>query len=161
MTKNPSTPLKGNNSPWLPSEKANEFVHYNTSTPPLCLDASTPKSNLLKNTFYDAENYTNLLHTNELLNSRNTVNIKTKEQLKSKQSEPLEQLKLSLANQVTDIWNSKHQIYLKNKSNTTKNVNNKIYISRDKSLNIDENKKENNTHYWPKGACLIDYGGRN
>ena len=163
MTKNPSTPLQRNKSPWLSSEKANEFVHCNTSTPPLCLDVSTPKLNLLKNTLYDGENYINLLHTDKLLNSRNTENIKIKEQLKSKskQSKPLEQLKLSLANQVTDIRNSKHQIYLKNKSNTTKNINNKIYISRDKSLNIDENKKENNTHYWPKGACIIAYGGRN
>ena len=34
-------------------------------------------------------------------------------------------------------------------------VSNKIHISRDKSLNIDENKTKNNAHYWPKGACLI------
>ena len=34
-------------------------------------------------------------------------------------------------------------------------VSNKIHISRDKSLNIDENKTKNNTHYWPKGTCLI------
>ena len=77
------------------------------------------------------------------------------EQLKSKQSEPVEQLKLSLAKQLTDIRTSKHQIYLEDKNNTTKNVSNKIYISHEKSLNIDENKKENNTHYWPKGTCLI------
>ena len=77
------------------------------------------------------------------------------EQLKSKPSEPSEQLKVSLAKQLTDIQNSKHQIYLEGKNNTTKNVSNKIYISREKSLNIDQNKKENNTHYWPKGACLI------
>ena len=30
-----------------------------------------------------------------------------------------------------------------------------MYISRDKSLNIHENKKENNTHIWPKETCLI------
>ena len=75
------------------------------------------------------------------------------EQLKSKQSEPSEQLKLSLAKQLTDIRNLKHQIYLKVKNNTTENVSNKIYIYIytyiycDKSLNIDGNKKENNTHY--------------
>ena len=85
------------------------------------------------------------------LNS-NTKNIKIIEQLKL---EPSEQLKLSLAKQLTDIWNSKHQVYLEDKNNTTKNVSNKIYISRDKSLNIDEKKKENNTHHWPKGTCLI------
>ena len=95
---------------------------------------------------FNEENYINLLHADELLNS-NTKNIKIKEQLKSKQSEPSEQLKLSLAKQLTDIRNSKHQIYLEDKNNTTKNVNSKIYISRNKSLNLDENRKETNTHY--------------
>ena len=95
---------------------------------------------------FNEKNYINLLHADELLNS-NTKNIKIKEQLKSKQSEPSEQLKLSLAKQLTDIRNSKHQIYLEDKNNTTKNVNSKIYISRNKSLNLDENRKETNTHY--------------
>ena len=95
---------------------------------------------------FNEKNYINLLHADELLNS-NTKNIKIKEQLKSKQSEPSEQLKLSLAKQSTDIRNSKHQIYLEDKNNTTKNVNSKIYISRNKSLNLDENRKETNTHY--------------
>ena len=95
---------------------------------------------------FNGKNYINLLHADELLNS-NTKNIKIKEQLKSKQSEPSEQLKLSLAKQSTDIRNSKHQIYLEDKNNTTKNVNSKIYISRNKSLNLDENRKETNTHY--------------
>ena len=54
-------------------------------------------------------NYINLLHLDELFKS-NTENMKIKEQLKSKQSEPSEQLKLSLAKQVTDTRNSKHQI---------------------------------------------------
>ena len=89
------------------------------------------------------------------MSSRNTVTYKIKEQLKSKQSGPLEQWKISLEKQLTDIRNSKHQIYLKDKNNTTKNVNNETYISRGKSLNIDENKKENNTHYWPRGKYLI------
>ena len=100
------------------------------------------------------ENYINLLHSHELLNS-NTENIKIKEQLKSKQSEPSEQLKPSLAKQLTDIQNLKHQIYLEDKNNTTKNVSNKIHISRVKYLDRDENKKENITHDWPKGTCLI------
>ena len=134
MTKNPSTSLQGSKSPWLPSSKANEFIDHRTSTRPLCLDANTPKLNLLKNPFYDGENYINLLHSDELSNSKNTENFKIKEQLKSKQLQPSEQLKLSLAKQLAYIRNSKHQIYLKDKSNTTKNVNNKIYI-RDKSLN--------------------------
>ena len=86
---------------------------------------------------YNEENYINLLHSDDVLNS-NIENVKVKEQLKSKESEPSEQLKLSLAKQLTDIRNSKHQIYLERKNNTTKNVSNKIYISRDKSLNIDE-----------------------
>ena len=154
MTKNPSAPLQGSKSPWLPFEKANEFIDHSTSTPPLCLDANTPKLNVLKNPLHNEENYINLLHSDELLHS-NTENIKIKEQLKSKQSEPSEQLQLSLAKQLTDIWNSKHQVYLEDKYNTTKNVSNKIYISRDKSLNIDQNKKENNTHSWPKGTYLI------
>ena len=85
------------------------------------------------------KNDVNLSHSEELLNS-NTKIIKKIEQLKSKRSEPLEQLKFSLAKQWSDIRNSKHQIYLEDKINTTKNVSNKIYISRDKSLNIDENK---------------------
>ena len=45
MTKNPSTPLQGSKSPWLPSAKGNEFINHSTSTPPLCLDANTPKLN--------------------------------------------------------------------------------------------------------------------
>ena len=49
-------------------------------------------------------NYINLLHPKELLNS-NTENIKIKEQLQLKQAEPSEQLKLSLAKQLTDISN--------------------------------------------------------
>ena len=110
------------------------------------------ETKLIKNPLYDGKNYINLLHSDELLNSRNKENFKIKGQLKSKQSEPSEALKLSLAKQLTNIRNSKHQIYLKEKNNTTKNVNNKIYISRDKSLNKDENKKENNTNYWPKGT---------
>ena len=81
--------------------------------------------------------------------------MKIKEQLKPKQSEPSEQLKLSFLKQLTDIRNSQHQIYLEDKNNTKENVSNKIYISLDKSLNIHENKKEKNTHYWPKGTCLI------
>ena len=60
-----------------------------------------------------------------------------------------------MAKQLIDIRNSKHHIYLEGKNNTTKNVGNKICISFEKSLNIDENKKENNTHYWPKGTYLI------
>ena len=76
------------------------------------------------------------------MNSRKTENIKIKYQLKSKQSESSEQLKLSLAKQLTDIRNSKHQIYLEDKNDTTKNVSNKIYISLDKFLNIGENKKK-------------------
>ena len=70
MTKNPSTPLQGSKSPWLPSAKANEFIDHNTSTPPLCLDANTPKLNFLKNPLYNGENYVNLSHSNELLNSK-------------------------------------------------------------------------------------------
>ena len=153
-TKNPSTPLQGSKSPWLPSAEVNEFINHSTSSIPLCLDSNTPKLNVLKNPLYDGEKYINLLHSDELLNSRNSENFKIKEQLKSKQSEPSEQLKLSLAKQLTDIRNSKRQIYFKDKNSTTKNVNNKTYISLDKSLNIDENKKGNNTHYWPKGTCL-------
>ena len=103
---------------------------------------------------YNEENYVNLLRYDELLNS-NTKNIKIIEQLKSKLSEPSEQLTLSLAKQLTDIRNSKHHIYLEDKTNTTKNVSNKIYFVRDKSLNIDENKKENNIHYCLRGTCLI------
>ena len=103
---------------------------------------------------YNEENYVNLLRSDELLNS-NTKNIKIIEQLKSKLSEPSEQLTLSLAKQLTDIRNSKHHIYLEDKNNTTKNVSNKIYFVRDKSLNIDENKKENNIHYCLRGTCLI------
>ena len=76
----------------------------------------------------------NLLHFDELLNSRNTESIKIKES-KSKQSEPSEQLKLSLAKQLADTRNSKHQIYLEDKNNTKENVSNKICTSRDKSLN--------------------------
>ena len=87
---------------------------------------------------YNEENYVNLSHSDELLNS-NTKNIKKIEQLKSKPLEPSEQLKFSLAKQLTDIRNSKHQIYLEDKNNATKNVSNKIYISCSKSLNIDEN----------------------
>ena len=45
MTKNPSSPLKGGKSSWLPSTKANEFINHSTSTPPLCLDPNTPKLN--------------------------------------------------------------------------------------------------------------------
>ena len=37
MTKNLSTPLQGNKSPWLLSAKANEFTNYNISTPRLSL----------------------------------------------------------------------------------------------------------------------------
>ena len=101
--KNPSTPLQDSKSPWLPSVKANEFINHSTSTPPLFLDANTPKLNCVK------MNYINLLHF-EVLFKSNTENMKIKEQLKSKQSEPSEQLKLSLAKQVTDTRNSKHQI---------------------------------------------------
>ena len=72
MTKNPSTLLQGRKSPWLPSAKANEFIDRSTSTPPLCLDANTPKLNLFKNPLHDGENYINLLHSDKLLNSRNT-----------------------------------------------------------------------------------------
>ena len=53
-----------------------------TSTPPLCLVANTPKLIFLKNPLYNEENYINLLHSDELLNS-NTENIRIKEQLKS------------------------------------------------------------------------------
>ena len=63
---------------------------------------------------YNEENYIKLLHSDDLLNST-TKNIKIKEQLKPKQSEPSEQLKRSSAKQLTDIPNSKHQIYLKTK----------------------------------------------
>ena len=98
MTKTPSTPLQGSKSPCLPSAKGNEFIDHSTSTPPLCLDANTPKLNFLKNSLYNEENYIHLLDIGELLNSRNRENIKIKE-LKSKQSEPSEQLKLSLAKQ--------------------------------------------------------------
>ena len=146
MTKNPSTPLQGSKSPWLPSAEVNEFIDHSTSTPPLCLDANILKLKFLKKRLYNEENYINLLHSDELLNS-NTKDIKIIEQLKLKPSEPSEQLKLSLAKQLTDIRNSKHQIYLEDKNNTTKNVSNKIYVSRNKSLNIYQNKKENNTHY--------------
>ena len=60
MTKNSSTPLKGSKSPWLPTAKANEFIDHSTSTSPLCLDANTPKLNLLKSSLYDdGENYIN------------------------------------------------------------------------------------------------------
>ena len=124
MRKNPPTSLQDSKSPCLPSTKANKFIDNSTSTPPLCLNANTPKLNLLKNPLYDGKNYINLLHSDELLNSRNTKNFKIKEQLKLKQSEPLEQLKLSLAKQLTDIRNTKNQIYLKDKNNTRKNVNN-------------------------------------
>ena len=61
MTKNPSTPLQGSKSPWwLPSVKANEFIDHSTSTPPLCLDANTPKLNFLKNPLHNKKNYINL-----------------------------------------------------------------------------------------------------
>ena len=56
MTKNPSTPLQGSKSPWLPSAKANEFIDHSTSTPPLCLDANTPKLNFLRNPLHNEEN---------------------------------------------------------------------------------------------------------
>ena len=133
MTKNPSTSLQGSKSPWLPSAKANEFIDHSTSTPPLCLDANTLKLNFFKNPLYNEENYVNLLHFDELLNS-NTENIKIKEQLKLKQSEPSEQLKLSLEKQLADICNSKHQIYLEDKNNTKENVSNKICIFRENVL---------------------------
>ena len=129
MRINPPTSLQDSKSPCLPSTKANKFIDNSTSTPPLCLNANTPKLNLLKNPLYDGENYINLLHSGELLNSRNTKNFKIKEQLKLKQSEPLQQLKLSLAKQLTDIRNSKNQIYLKDKINTRKKVNNLYIIS--------------------------------
>ena len=81
MTKNPSTSLQGSKSPWLPSAKANKFIDHSSSKPPLCLDANTSKLNFLKSPLYNKENYINLLHSGELLNSRNTENIKIKEQL--------------------------------------------------------------------------------
>ena len=137
--------MQGSKSPWLPSAKAKEFIDHRTNAPLLSLDANTPKLNLLKNPLYKEENYINSLTSNKLL--KNPENIKIKEQLKLKQSGPSEQLKLSLEKQLTDIRDSKHQIYLEDKNNTTKNVNNKIYISPDKSLSIDDNKKENNIHY--------------
>ena len=84
--------------------KSKELIDHSTSTPPLCLDANTQKLNFFKNLLYNEEKYINLLHFDELLNS-NTKNIKIKEQLKSKQSQPSEQLKLSLAKQLTDIRN--------------------------------------------------------
>ena len=31
VAKNPSTPLQGSKSPWLPSAKANKFIDYSTS----------------------------------------------------------------------------------------------------------------------------------
>ena len=96
MKKNASTSLQGSKSPWLPSAKASGFIDHSTSTPPLCLDPKTPKLHFLKNPLYDEENYINLLHSGELLNS-NTEKKKIKEHLKLKQSEPSEQLKLSLA----------------------------------------------------------------
>ena len=75
MTKNPSTPLQGSKSPWLPSAKANGFIDYSTSTLPLCLDANTPKLNFFKNPLYNEKNYVNLSHSDQLLNS-NTKSIK-------------------------------------------------------------------------------------
>ena len=56
----------------------------------------------------------NTLHSDELL-SYNIENMKIEEQLKSKQSDPSQELKLSLRKQSTDIRNSKHQIYFENK----------------------------------------------
>ena len=53
------------------------------------------ETKLIKNPLYDGKNYINLLHSDELLNSRNKENFKIKGQLKSKQSEPSEALKLS------------------------------------------------------------------
>ena len=89
---------------------------------------------------YNEENYINLLHSDELLCS-NLKNIKITEQLKSNPSKPSEQLKLYLSIQLIDIRNSNHQIY-EDKNNTAKTVRNEIYISRDKSLNINENEKK-------------------
>ena len=75
--------MQGNKSLWLPSAKANEFIDHSTSTPPSCLDANTPKLNFLKNPLYNEENYINLLHSDELVNS-NTKNIKIMETIKIK-----------------------------------------------------------------------------
>ena len=83
MTKNPSTPLQGSKSLWLPSAKGNEFINQSTSTPPLCLDANTPKRNFLKNPLYNKENYKNLLHSDKLLNF-DTVKHQDKRKIKIK-----------------------------------------------------------------------------
>ena len=63
MTKNLSTPLQDNKSPWLPSVKVKEFIDHSTSTSSLCLDANTPKLNFLKYPLYNEENHINLLYT--------------------------------------------------------------------------------------------------
>ena len=118
---------------------------------------------------YNEESYINLLHSDELLCS-NLKNIKITEQLKSNPSKPSEQLKLYLAIQLIDIRNSNHQIY-EDKNNTAKTVRNEIYISRDKSLNINENEKKNDNNKTKKkqytllaqrkmSYCWIFNGGR-
>ena len=66
MTKNPSTPLQGSKSPWLPSTKANEFIDHSTRTPLLCLESNTPKLKFLKSSLYNEENYVNLSHSDDL-----------------------------------------------------------------------------------------------
>ena len=48
------------------------------------------ETKLIKKSIYDGENDISLLHSDELLNSRNTENFMIKEQLKPKQSEPSE-----------------------------------------------------------------------
>ena len=65
------TPLQGSKSPWLSSAKANELIDHSTSTPLLCLDANPLKLNFLKKPWCNEENYINLLHFDELLNSGN------------------------------------------------------------------------------------------
>ena len=45
--------------------KADEFIDHSSSTPPLCLDAKTPKLNFLKTPLYSEESSINLLHSDE------------------------------------------------------------------------------------------------
>ena len=55
MTKYPLTSLQGSKPPWFLSAKGNKVNDHSISTPPLYLDANTPKLNFLKNQLYNEE----------------------------------------------------------------------------------------------------------
>ena len=58
-------------------------------------------------------------------------------------------------NSINSLHDEQLNFDLEDQNNTEENVSDKVCTSRDKSLIMDENKQENNTHYWPKETCLI------